>query len=245
MEVPSRGFHVCGREKWKSPNTMQKLLAEKEKSTFALKIDPYSVSWKLKTKDKLILVVVGHAAREISRFVSFFYGLQWMHGRCCFVTGIQGISKTQGWFFTIAEEKSEYPHHLKELIKDYYEPITDLHNQIMEKTFQTIWSFIWKKSRKNIKWAKSLLLTMSLMNCNIVYSIQYMKVYERYVNKKGKKCKKSSLCFSSQLINSGSHFRIFTETNIFHVLKFSGNIKFRMLLFSDQILSEIFHVFCF
>ena len=28
--------------------------------------------------------------------------------------------------FTIAEEKSKYLHHLKELVKDYYEPATDL-----------------------------------------------------------------------------------------------------------------------
>ena len=28
--------------------------------------------------------------------------------------------------FTIVEEKSKYLHHLKELIKDYYKPVTDL-----------------------------------------------------------------------------------------------------------------------
>ena len=47
---------------------------------------------------------------------------------------------------------------------------------------------------------------------------------------------------SSQLINSGSHFQIFTETKIFGRSKFSDNTKFWTLLFSDHILSEIFHV---
>ena len=58
------------------------------------------------------------------------YGLWWTQGKCCFVSR---YSNTQGWFgdnsqkrFTIAEEKSKYLHHLKELIKDYYEPVTDL-----------------------------------------------------------------------------------------------------------------------
>ena len=37
--------------------------------------------------------------------------------------GLEIIVRTR---FTIAEEKSKYPHHLKELIKDYYEPVTDL-----------------------------------------------------------------------------------------------------------------------
>ena len=78
MEVPfeenvaSRGFHVYCKKVWKIPNAGQKLSAEKEKDPFALKTDPYSVAWKLKTKDKLIPVVVGHIPREISRFVSFF-----------------------------------------------------------------------------------------------------------------------------------------------------------------------------
>ena len=43
---------------------------------------------------------------------------------------------------------------------------------------------------------------------------------------------KISLYFSSQLINSGSHFQIFTETKIFGRSKFSENTKFRTLLFS-------------
>ena len=38
--VASRGFHVYGKEVWKSPNTLQKLSAEKEKGSFGLKIDP-------------------------------------------------------------------------------------------------------------------------------------------------------------------------------------------------------------
>ena len=131
--VASRGFHVYGKEVWKSPKTEQKLSAEKEKDSFALKIDPYSVAWKLKTKDKLIPVVVGHIPREISRFVSFLMDYV---GRMEGVVlspefkaspiprgGLEIILRTR---FTIAEEKSKYLHHLKELIKDYYEPVTEL-----------------------------------------------------------------------------------------------------------------------
>ena len=44
--VAPRGFHVYGKEVLKSPNTRQKLSAEKEKDPFALKIDSYSVAWK-------------------------------------------------------------------------------------------------------------------------------------------------------------------------------------------------------
>ena len=113
--------------------TGHKLSAEKEKDPFALKINPYSVAWKLKTKDKLIPVVVGHIPREISRFVSFLMDYV---GRMEGVVlspefkaspiprgGLEIILRTR---FTIAEEKSKYLHHLKELIKDYYEPVTEL-----------------------------------------------------------------------------------------------------------------------
>ena len=71
--VALRGFHVYCKEKWKSPNTVQKLSAEKEKNPFAVKIDPYSKAWTLKAKDKLIPVVVGLIPREISRFVPFLW----------------------------------------------------------------------------------------------------------------------------------------------------------------------------
>ena len=64
---------MYGKEVWKSPNTGQKLSAEKEKDAFALKIDPSFVAWKLKTKDKLVPVVVGYIPREISRFVPFLW----------------------------------------------------------------------------------------------------------------------------------------------------------------------------
>ena len=103
-KVASRGFHVYGKEVWKSPNTGQKLSAEKEKDPFALKTDLYSVAWKLKTKDKLIPVVVGDIPREIPRFVSFFMDCD---GRMesCFVTGVQGISNTQGWFGDNSQDK--------------------------------------------------------------------------------------------------------------------------------------------
>ena len=61
------------------------------------------------------------------------YGLWWTQGRCCLVTRVQGTPIPRRGLeiilrkrFTIAEEKSKYLHHLKELIKDYYEPVTDL-----------------------------------------------------------------------------------------------------------------------
>ena len=118
---------------WKSRNTGQKLSAEKEKDSFAVKIDPFSVAWKLKTKDKLIPVVVMHIPREISRFVSFFmdYGGRmegvilpsWFKASPILRGGLKIILRTK---FTIAEEKSKYLHHLKELVKDYYESATDL-----------------------------------------------------------------------------------------------------------------------
>ena len=131
--VALRGFHVYGKEVWKSPNTGQKLSTEKEKDLLVLKIDPYYVAGKLKTKDKLIPMVVGHIPREISCFVSFFmdYGER-MEGVVLSPEfnaspiprgGLEIILKRR---FTIAEEKSKYLHHLKELVKDDYESVTDL-----------------------------------------------------------------------------------------------------------------------
>ena len=133
VNVGSRGSHVYGKDVWESPNTRQELSAEKEKDHFALKIDSHSVAWKLKTKDKLIPAVVGHLPQEISCFISFFmdYGER-MEGAVLSLEfkaspiprgGLEIILRTR---LTIAEEKSKYLHHLKELIKDYYESVTDL-----------------------------------------------------------------------------------------------------------------------
>jgi len=80
-DLASRGWHVYGRKIWTNPKEGEILCAEKEKNKTALMHDPYSVAWKLKSKEKLIADIVGHVPREISRAVSFFlqpYSKRWL-----------------------------------------------------------------------------------------------------------------------------------------------------------------------
>ena len=85
-------------------------------------------------KHKLIPVVVGHIPRETFRFVFFFmdYGGHMEGASPIPRGGLKIILKTR---FTIAEEKSKHLQHLKELIKDYYEPVTDLLSKRYGATF--------------------------------------------------------------------------------------------------------------
>ena len=73
--IAQRGFHVHVKMCAKTPNTEQKLSAEKEKDPIASKIDLSSVTWKLKKKNDLILFVIRGIPREISRFVYFLWAM--------------------------------------------------------------------------------------------------------------------------------------------------------------------------
>ena len=55
---------------------MTKINGGKRKSKEALDIDPYTVAWMLKRKNKLIPDIVGHVPREVSESIWFFF----MHG---------------------------------------------------------------------------------------------------------------------------------------------------------------------
>ena len=106
-------------------------IEQREKNPVALKIDPYSVAWMLKKKDKLVPIVVGHVPREISRFVSYFihYG-----GRLAGIVlspecksspipkgGLETILKVK---FSIEDSYRKVLKRLKELIDEYYDPVS-------------------------------------------------------------------------------------------------------------------------
>lgn len=69
--VALRGFHSWDKDVWKAPYNEQKLWVKKKKDPKSLKINPYSVALKLRKKDEVILLVVGHIPWGISGFVSF------------------------------------------------------------------------------------------------------------------------------------------------------------------------------
>ena len=73
IKIAARGWHAYGKTVWQSPRTGEKLQLRKEKNKEALDIDPYAVAWMLKRKNKLILDIVSHVPREISRFIWFFF----------------------------------------------------------------------------------------------------------------------------------------------------------------------------
>ena len=70
--IASKGWHVYGKTVWQNLRRGEKLEAKKEDNEDATKIDPYANVWKLKRRDKLVPVVVGHIPREILRFTKFF-----------------------------------------------------------------------------------------------------------------------------------------------------------------------------
>ena len=90
-----------------------KLSAEKEKHPFALKINPCSVAWKLNTKDKLI--------PYLGKFL-FLFPFGRMEG-VVLSPEFKASPIPRGGLEIILRKCL---HHLKELIKDYYEPVTDL-----------------------------------------------------------------------------------------------------------------------
>ena len=55
-----------------SPKIVEKHFAEKETDQIALREDPYAVAWKMKRKDKLKALFVGHIPRKLSSAVWFF-----------------------------------------------------------------------------------------------------------------------------------------------------------------------------
>ena len=70
--IASKGWHVYGKTVWQNLLRDEKLEAKKEDNEDATKVDLYTNVWKVKRKDKLVPVVVGHIPREILRFIKFF-----------------------------------------------------------------------------------------------------------------------------------------------------------------------------
>ena len=67
IKCASRGFHVY-REIWK-PKSGQELQVKHEEGNIH---DPFAMAFKLKTKETLTTIVVGHIPRELSRFCRYF-----------------------------------------------------------------------------------------------------------------------------------------------------------------------------
>ena len=64
--ITSQGWHVYGKTVWPNPKN-----GRREQDTDAL-VYQYTVIWMMKSKEKLVVDIVGHVAQEISRFVYFF-----------------------------------------------------------------------------------------------------------------------------------------------------------------------------
>ena len=71
-KLASRGWHFYGRNIWANTKEGKILFAEKEKRKIVLMHDLYAVSWKIKSKGKLVADAVGHVPLEISWAVAFF-----------------------------------------------------------------------------------------------------------------------------------------------------------------------------
>ena len=61
--MASRGWQVYGKAVRQNPRRGKKLEAKKENNEEATKIDPYAIAQTVKSKDKLVPVVVGHIWR--------------------------------------------------------------------------------------------------------------------------------------------------------------------------------------
>ena len=66
--MASRGWQVYGKAVWQNPRRGKKLEAKKENNEQATKIDPYAIARTFKSKDELVLLVVGH----IWKFTKYF-----------------------------------------------------------------------------------------------------------------------------------------------------------------------------
>ena len=111
--IASRGWHVYG---------------QRERDADALLVDQYAVAWMMKSKEKLVANVVGHAPQEISHYVYFFLH----HGGSVDATvedeGYRPSPIAKGGLeivlratFNIEDSKRLFLLRLKELIQKNYE----------------------------------------------------------------------------------------------------------------------------
>ena len=70
--IACRGWHVYGKSVWQNPRRDEILRVKKEENRTALLIDPHSVAFTRKSKQRLVPDIVGHVPLEISRYVWFF-----------------------------------------------------------------------------------------------------------------------------------------------------------------------------
>ena len=126
--IASRGWHVYGKTVWTIPKKCQRLYGQKERDAEALLVDQYAVAWLMKSKENLVVDVVGNVPQEISRFVYFF-----LHH----VRSIDAVVEDEKYrpspiakggleivlrgTFKIDDSKRSLLHRLKELIEKNYE----------------------------------------------------------------------------------------------------------------------------
>ena len=96
-------------------------------------MDPYTIAWTVKRKDKLVPVVAGHIPREISRFTKLFLNYGGRIEAKVFSSQYKPSPIPSGWLeiplvvkFSISEEKSAIPKHLQNLIDLNYEELTSV-----------------------------------------------------------------------------------------------------------------------
>ena len=127
--MASRGWQVYGKAVWQNPRRGKKLEAKKEINEEATKIDSYAIARTVKSKYKLVPVVVGH----IWRFTKYFlnYGgriemkvFSWQHKPSPIPSA--GLKIPLVIMFSISEEKSAILKHLPNLIDLNYKELTSM-----------------------------------------------------------------------------------------------------------------------
>ena len=126
--IACRGWHVYGKSVWQNPRRDEILRVKKEENRTALLIDPHSVAFTRKSKQRLVPDIVGNFPLEISRYVWFFMDRGGRIGakvhspryrRSPIPKG--GLEIIVKMTFTIEEDKKMYLERLRELIVGNYD----------------------------------------------------------------------------------------------------------------------------
>ena len=70
--IASREWNVYAERAWQNYCRGEKSEAKNEDNKQTTKIDPCAIAQRVRRKDKLVHVVIGHIPREISRFTKLF-----------------------------------------------------------------------------------------------------------------------------------------------------------------------------
>ena len=71
-EVGSRGYHVYRKTSWRNIHLHQHVVVLKEVNNISIDINPYCCRITIKRVERIGPLTVGHAPRELSRFILYF-----------------------------------------------------------------------------------------------------------------------------------------------------------------------------